>query len=62
LTAEYASQGFIYKIFYAVCTLKLKIYTYFTAFILMEAPSIASGLAYNGFDENSKEKKVKKVV
>lgn len=39
---------------YSVATLKLKIYTYFTAFMLMETTSIASGLSYDGIDENSK--------
>jgi hypothetical protein len=54
LTDEFAQQGFLYKVLYSVCTLKLKIYTYFTAFMLMETVSIASGLAFDGYDENSK--------
>ena len=54
LTEAYANESFLYKIFYSVCTLKLKIYTYFTAFLLMETAVISSGLAFDGFDENSK--------
>jgi lysophospholipid acyltransferase len=41
-------------VLYSVATLKLKIYTYFTAFMLMETTSIASGLSYDGIDENCK--------
>ena len=37
-------------------TLKIRIQTYYIAFTLMDAASVASGLAYNGVDENSKSK------
>jgi hypothetical protein len=56
LTEEFAEKAFFYKIFYSVCVLKLKIYTYFTAFMMMETACIAAGLAYDGLDENSKTK------
>jgi hypothetical protein len=52
LTEEFTQHSFIYKVLYSVATLKLKIYTYFTAFMLMETTSIASGLSYDGIDEN----------
>lgn len=56
LTEEYAEKNFVYKYAYALCTLKLKIFTYYTAFCLMHTATIASGLAFNGYDENSNYK------
>lgn len=35
-------------------TLKTKLFTYYTAFCMMDAGSIASGLSYNGLDSDSK--------
>ena len=35
-------------------TLKTKLFTYYTAFTLMDSGSIASGLSFNGYDEKSK--------
>jgi hypothetical protein len=55
LTDDYAQKHFVYKYAYALCTLKLKIFTYYTAFCLMHTATIASGLAFNGYDENSKK-------
>ena len=54
LTEDFAQHSFLYKVLYSVATLKLKMYTYFTAFMLMETTSIASGLSYDGIDENRK--------
>jgi lysophospholipid acyltransferase len=62
LTEEYAGKHFVYKYAYALCTLKLKIFTYYTAFCLMHTATIASGLAFNGYDENSKNLKSKKYL
>jgi lysophospholipid acyltransferase len=56
LTDDYAQKHFVYKYAYALCTLKLKIFTYYTAFCLMHTATIASGLAFNGYDENKKAK------
>ena len=56
LTEEYASKHIVYKYLYALCTLKLKIFTYYTAFCLMHTAAIASGLSFNKYDENNKPK------
>lgn len=38
---------------YLLGTLKTKLFTYYTAFCLMDTGVIAGGLSYNGLDENS---------
>jgi len=41
-------------------TLKHKLFTYYTAFSLMDSGSIASGLSFNGYDQNCKQTKIYK--
>lgn len=53
LTPEYANMNILYKYGYALATLKLKIFTYYTAFCLIDSATIASGLMYNGEDEKT---------
>jgi len=52
ITDEFAAKSFVLKLLILVGTLKTKLFTYYTGFSLMESGAIASGLSYNGLDEN----------
>lgn len=54
LTEEFAAHSIFYKYGYALCTLKLKIFTYYTAFCLIETGTVASGMSFNGYNEKRK--------
>eukprot|EP00347_Sterkiella_histriomuscorum_P004536 403360089 len=56
LTDEFAAQAYWKKMLIMLGTLKLKLFTYYTAFCLMDSGSIASGLSYNGLDLNKTPK------
>lgn len=54
LTAEYAARPYWQKMLILLGTLKHKLFTYYTAFCLMDSGSYASGLSFNGYDDKSK--------
>lgn len=50
-TEEFAAEPYWKKMLILLGTMKFKIFTYYTAFSLMDSGSVASGLSYNGLDE-----------
>ena len=54
LTPEFNEYNLIYKRYYVYMHVRVATFTYFTAFLFMDCASIASGLAFNGYDPDTK--------
>ena len=55
LTQEFNSYSLVYKHFYVYMHVRVATFTYFVAFLFMDSASIASGLAFNGYDPETKQ-------